>query len=367
MIRLLFAGDLIPPDTSANIFSEKLMGVLQDKDFSIVNLETPLTLGKNKIEKTGNNFKRSPSAIRHVTEGYFDAVALSNNHIRDYGDEGVNDTLNTCAQNGILTVGAGRNAEEAAKPLRLNLKGNKFCILNYSEREFNTATETRAGANSFDLIDVFYQIKSEKEKNDYVIVIFHGGLESHYYPTIEMVKIFKLMIDIGSDFIVAHHTHRYSGVITHAEKPILFGLGNFLTPTKRNVTNEWLTGLIAKISFNKKSIGLELIPVNMSNNFNKVDLMKSNNSTEVLKHVIEISAIIKNENLLVKYWLVNDKIESSNIIRLLKSRSKLEYRLRKYLYPLFINKISIYRRKNLLNILKCDSHRNKVIRILEYS
>lgn len=164
MIRLLFAGDLIPPDTSANIFSEKLMGVLQDKDFSIVNLETPLTLGKNKIEKTGNNFKRSPSAIRHVTEGYFDAVALSNNHIRDYGDEGVNDTLNTCAQNGILTVGAGRNAEEAAKPLRLNLKGNKFCILNYSEREFNTATETRAGANSFDLIDVFYQIKSEKEK-----------------------------------------------------------------------------------------------------------------------------------------------------------------------------------------------------------
>ena len=139
------------------------------------------------------------------------------------------------------------------------------------------------------------------------------------------------------------------------------------SPTKGNVSNEWLTGLIARISFNKKSIGLELLPVKMSNDFRKVDLIKSNNSIEVLKHVGEISAIINNENMLFNKWLGNDKTENSNIIRLLKSNSKLEYRLRKYLLPLFITKMTRYRRKTLLNILRCDSLRNRVIRILEYS
>ncbi len=95
-INLLFAGDFIPPESSENIYSANLAKILENKDFSIVNLETPLTESRDKILKTGNNFQRSPDCISHIKDGHFDAVCLSNNHIRDYGTQGVMDTLEVC-------------------------------------------------------------------------------------------------------------------------------------------------------------------------------------------------------------------------------------------------------------------------------
>ena len=364
-INLLFAGDFIPPENTDTLFSDELRNILEDKDFSIVNLETPLTLGKNKIEKTGNNFKRPPSFIRYIREGYFNAVTLSNNHIRDYSDEGVNETLKTCQKNDILTVGAGRNIGEAIKPLRLNIKGKKISLLNYSEQEFNIATENRAGANPFDLIDAFFQIQAEKEKNDFVIVIYHGGLEYQYYPTLEMVKNFKFMIEIGADVIVGHHTHRYSGAIRHDTKPIIFGLGNFVCSTTNKISNEWLTGLIAKIILKDDTIDFELVPIKMTDDCDRLNLIKSTNAEKVLNHIDEISSSILDQYFLTNYWIEKDFEEKDRIIRLLKSDSRIEYRFRKYFPRLFRTRLSTYKRSILLNMIRCDSHRNRLIRILE--
>ncbi|MFW5804750.1 MAG: CapA family protein, partial [bacterium] len=140
-ITLLFADNFSTQENTDNIYSDELKEVLRDKDYSIVNLETPLTNGNQPIEKLGNNFKRNPQTIKHIKDGFFDAVTLSNNHIRDYDDEGVLDTLKTCNDQNIQTVGAGKNINDAAKPLRLNIKGKKISILNYSEKEFNIASE----------------------------------------------------------------------------------------------------------------------------------------------------------------------------------------------------------------------------------
>lgn len=91
MINILLAGDFIPPETSENIYSDELLRVLEDKDFSIVNLEAPLTRSEDKILKTGNNFKAPLESMQHIVDGKFDAVALSTNHIIDIAivDQGV--------------------------------------------------------------------------------------------------------------------------------------------------------------------------------------------------------------------------------------------------------------------------------------
>jgi len=182
-IKIIFTGDFIPPNkTDSQIYSDELLKLLKDKDFSITNLETPLTDSNVSITKTGRNFKRSPSSIKFIKEGHFDAVCLSNNHIRDYDDQGVVDTIDTCHKNNIKTVGAGKNLSEAKLPLHLNIKGKQISILNYSEKEFNIADNGKAGANPFDLIDAYNDVKREREKNDYVIVVYHGGLEYHHIP-----------------------------------------------------------------------------------------------------------------------------------------------------------------------------------------
>lgn len=362
-IRLLFAGDFIPPEAENNIFSEDLISVLKDKDFSIVNLETPLTESDEAIDKTGLNFKRSFRTIQHIKNGFFDAVALSNNHIRDFGSKGVVDTLDICHSNQIKTVGAGNNLEEAAKPLRTTLKGEKISILNYSEREFNIASDSRAGANPYDSITAFYDIQREKQEYDYVIVIYHGGLEYHYYPTIDMVKKFKYMADIGADAVVSHHTHRYSGYIKYNNKPLLFGLGNLLSDTDSKNLEGWFDGLIAKLVLNEKKIDVELIPTTIHKGFEFVDL--ANNNQKILNHIDEISENIQKPGFLENYWDTAFNKDAKRITALLKSSNQNHYRLLKYVPFFNRGPLKPYKAKLLLNHLRCDSHREKLIKILD--
>lgn len=364
-ISLLFAGDFIPPESSENLFSEDLQKILRDKDFSIVNLEAPLTNGERKIIKTGNNFKASPDGIQHIKNGYFDAVALSNNHIRDYDSEGVRETITTCKQHNILTVGAGTNVLEAAHPLTVTIKGKRVTFLNYSEREFNSATRNSAGANTFDLIDTIRQLALSKANSDYVIIIFHGGIEYHNLPTNGIVKLFKFFIDLGADCIVSHHTHRYSGVSIYNGKPVYFGLGNFLSLTKGEVDNDWLTGILVKLIMDEKSIDFEIIPIKMSKDFMHVDLLTGNEKKAVLNRIKELSASLEDDLFLENYWDEEYNRTVQEIINLMRSNSKLEYKIRKHLPSGFNSELSEYKLLSLLNMARCESNRLKLVSVLE--
>lgn len=365
MIKLLFAGDFIPPEKGNKIYSSSLLNVLKDKDLSIMNLEAPLTNCIKAIKKIGNNIKSEPQTVQHIKEGFFDVVCLSNNHIRDFGDKGVLDTIDICKLNKIKTVGAGLNLNEAQKALRINIKDKKISILNYSEQEFNIATNKKAGANPYNIISTYYDIKTEKSLNDYLIVIYHGGIEYQYYPTPEIVKNFKFMIDAGADCIISHHTHRYSGYIFYNNKPILFGLGNLLSPTKNKVKDEWLTGIIASISFDKNDISVEIIPTVMSTEFNSVDLCSDKTKNIIIEHINTISQTIINTEQLQKLWGIFYQNEFQRLLNTLKSNSRFEYRLRKHISFIFCKVINKYKFLNLLNMTRCPSQREKMINILE--
>ncbi len=362
-ISILVAGDFVP-HTDVNI-SANLIKFVRACDFSIINLETPLTSCEKRIRKTGRNFKNDPNGVDYILDAGFKAVALSNNHIRDYGCQGVNDTINICHKNGLMTVGAGSNIKDAAMPLTVDLKDNKITFLNYSEKEFNIATKSRAGANPFDLITAFYQIKEVKEKSDFVAVIFHGGVEHHKYPTLEMVKNFKFMVDAGADCIVSHHTHTYSGMIYYRGKPILFGLGNFLSPTITKVNENWLTGLIAKLKIKEKNISVNLIPVKMNESYTRVDLLNILENRKILDEVNKISGTIENERALRNYWKNENKKDANRLLNIMQSNSRWKYRLRKYLYPVFKTGITDFKLLNILNMVRCSSHQDRMIDILE--
>lgn len=365
-IKILFAGDFVPPpppSDASNIFTAALENVLSDKDFSIVNLEAPLTRSSERILKTGNNFKSSPDAIQHIVSGKFNAVALANNHIRDFGGQGVLDTLETCQKNNILTVGVGENIETAAAPLIVTIKEKKIGFLNFCEKEFNIAGLNTPGANPFDIIDAFYQIQKAKSACDFVLVIYHGGLEYHYLPTPGIIKRFKFLIDSGADGIVSHHTHRYSGIMKYRERPIFFGLGNFLASTISKVTDDWLIGAIAIISIDGDAIEYQMVPTKMARDFTSVDLLSSAENQKVMVHIDTLSSQISNDIEINKYWDQVFQDEADRMIALLKFGSRMEFRIRKRL-PMLRPKLSTYKLCSLLNLMRCDSHRGKLIEIL---
>jgi poly-gamma-glutamate synthesis protein (capsule biosynthesis protein) len=363
-ITLLFAGDFIPPQPDAgSLYSENLLHVLSDKDFSIVNLEAPLTRSLEKILKTGNNFKSSPDAIQHIVSGKFDAVALANNHIRDFGGQGVLDTLETCQKNNILTVGAGENLVTAAAPLIVTIKEKKIGFVNFCEKEFNIAGLNTPGANPFDTIDAFYQIQKAKLACDFVFVIYHGGLEYHYLPTPGIIKRFKFLIDSGADGIVSHHTHRYSGMMKYRGKPIFFGLGNFLASTISKVTDDWLIGAMAVISIDGDAIEYQMVPTKMARDFSSVDVLSTAENQKVTAHIDTLSSQLSNDIEITKYWDQVFQDEADRTIALLKSGSRMEFRIRKRL-PMPRAKMSPYKLNILLNSVRCDSQKEKLIEIL---
>lgn len=364
-VKLLFAGDFIPPEAPEAIFSDALLEVLKDKDFSIVNLETPLTKSYNRIKKSGNNFKRPPSVIQYVKAGFFDAVALSNNHIRDYDCKGVNDTIITCLKNSIRTVGAGSDIHEAVKPLVFNCMDKEISIFNYSETEFSNADEKRAGSNPFDTIRAYYEIQNARENGSKIIIIYHGGVEYQYYPTMNLVNKFRFLIDAGADCIISHHTHRYGGAIMYNEKPILFGLGNLFAPTKNKNKGEWRTGLVVRIFLAEDKVDYELIPVQIAKDFSFVDILDGQRNLEVLNHVKEISEKIQDSDSLKDYWKREAEKRSGEISRLLRSNCRMENRIRKIFPKFFKARVSEYKRLNLLNLIQCESHRDLLISILK--
>jgi len=67
---------------------------------------------------------------------------LANNHITDYGEQGVADTLTFCNEQGLATVGAGMNLHEAAKTLFIDTPEGKIAVVNFAENEWVAATPT---------------------------------------------------------------------------------------------------------------------------------------------------------------------------------------------------------------------------------
>lgn len=278
-ITLIFTGDnLISPRIISQIEKygenypyEKVAQYLQG-DVVFGNLEAPITnhsettRGKSRASiKAGKNFvfKIPPRYSQIFKNAGFNVFSLANNHTMDFGEKGLEETLQELEKIGINYVGAGRNKEEASKPLILEYEDCKIGFLAYSMIVPVTfaATNSSAGINAHPrnftrrMQEEISQLKSEV---DIVIISFHWGIEGHYYPTAYQKEIAHKAIEAGADIIVGHHPHRIQGVEIYKGGVIAYSLGNFLFAGK----SPRIESFILKIEiFKKKITTVELLPI----------------------------------------------------------------------------------------------------------
>jgi poly-gamma-glutamate synthesis protein (capsule biosynthesis protein) len=181
-----------------------------------------------------------------------DIAVLSNNHIRDYDDAGVLETIETCSKSKIKTVGAGRNFHEAAAPLIIESGGHKIAILNFSESEFNTAGDDYAGSNPDEPIHIWKSIQQVKKDAEILLAVMHGGKELYPYPTPYQMKLYRFIAELGAHAVIGHHSHVIGGYEVYQGVPIIYSLGNFIFDEPGNVP-EWYLGAIAKITIDIES------------------------------------------------------------------------------------------------------------------
>ena len=143
-MKILIAGDFVPQDRIANQINNgdysclnEEKPIIQSVDYAIVNFESPVVKHNAKpIDKTGPNLCCTEKAMDCVAQTGFDCVTLANNHFRDYGRVGVEDTLQACKSCNIDFVGGGQNVAEARRILYKNINGQKLAIINCCENEW---------------------------------------------------------------------------------------------------------------------------------------------------------------------------------------------------------------------------------------
>lgn len=291
------------------LLSNDIKALYKNADSNIVNLECPVNEkgDAHKIIKHGPHLQTTAQIFDYLKQLNITAVTLANNHLLDYGEEGVASTFRACIDNGINYVGAGTDLQEAAEYVTINKNDIKIAVLNFCEHEWSIATQNTAGANPLDVIDNLASIKKAKADADTVIVIVHAGNEYYDLPRPALKKLFHFFADNGADAVISHHTHTISGYEVYNNVPILYGLGNMLF-TKKSDQDCWYTGITAQLTIEKnKPVQFNLIPTRQSKVDTTLSLATGNEKEIILQGIEKLSAVIADDTKLQKEW--NNLIE----------------------------------------------------------
>lgn len=208
-----------------------LLPLLQSTDLNFINLEVALTHSEQSVPKVFN-FKSDPANVRQLTLGNIHAVNLANNHVLDFDVEGLLETLSTLDSASILHVGAGKDLQEAEKPLILQKGGVTFGILGYTDNEPSwIAGKGKPGIyyiSAKEVDKVINAVSRVRDKVDILIASQHFGPNMVERPSREFITFAHTLIDHGVDIIHSHSAHIFQGVEKYKKGLILYDTGDFV-------------------------------------------------------------------------------------------------------------------------------------------
>jgi poly-gamma-glutamate capsule biosynthesis protein CapA/YwtB (metallophosphatase superfamily) len=205
-------------------------------DYPVVNLESVVTRdpATPHLEKEFAYFTL-PESLPALSELGVRYVSLGNNHVYDYLEQGIVDTLANVEAAGLQHSGAGRNAEEAFRAYRTDLEGHPYSFLSMSSvsgSQFSVtynATDQKGGAADLrDDENVAGSIARELALARYPIVQIHTGREYSFAPTDYVMDRLALIAAQKPALIIGHHPHVAQGFGFHEGVFAVHSLGNFL-------------------------------------------------------------------------------------------------------------------------------------------
>jgi len=252
--RYELPGGIIDTLGPEGIFEPTLPYLGDAADITVVNLECPLTTRGTRHPTKSIVFRGRPTNVAGLAYGGIDIVSLANNHVIDYGLEGMRETQEVLGAHGILYSGGGANSYEAYQPLFYLASGVNIAFLascNRTGQYDNYQPYLDAGFNKpgFANLDSFHlsgQIRAVRADADVVVVEMHAGKEyeqapgdggdepeDEFYsrfaliPDFPDVELRHQAIDEGADLVVCHHPHVLQGFEVYNGKLIAHSMGNF--------------------------------------------------------------------------------------------------------------------------------------------
>ena len=367
-VKISILGDICPTDDFKSFWeNEKLEEVLssslKESDFSLVNFECPATEIEKGIEKCGPCQKANPSIISTIRKTGIHLISLSNNHIKDFGEDGVLDTMKYCQREGLSYVGAGSNKAEAAKPYFFEVKGKRFAVLSFAEFEFNGATETSPGANVFDVYSSVEQIQVARQQCDFLIVLYHGGIEHYRYPSPELQKKCRLMVRLGANAVICQQSHCIGTYEHYQNSYILYGQGNAIFGYREN-NPAWNEGLLLSLTVHDDELKVNYKLLKAIHN--GICFANESEESKRLQQLASDSEKLLDDKFIWKGWNEFCTMQAALDMPLLASWPLQMIRMNRWLKNRLFKWLTSKRaRMATMNFLHCDALREVVMTWLE--
>jgi poly-gamma-glutamate synthesis protein (capsule biosynthesis protein) len=192
---------------------------------------------------------------------------MANNHVLDYGQVGLADTLAAIKASGQPVVGIGATSTEAYAPWITEVRGTRIAFLGLSQiRELAptwTARPHRPGmASALDVAAATAAVRKARTQADAVVVFLHWGKEQYACPTPAMKTLAKALSDAGADAIISSHAHLMLGDGYLGRTYVQYGLGNFLWWLNTPVSDD--TGVLTVTMRGRQVTKAELVPARVS-------------------------------------------------------------------------------------------------------
>jgi len=231
-------------------------------DLVFGNLEAPFTDGGTPFDKKFT-FRVPPSAAIGLKRAGFNVLSIANNHIMDYGVEGLKSTLSTLRRLDIATAGADTTEEAACFPAYLTLTGKRVALLAYSLTfpvEFYARADTAGTCFPRRLEE---QVRAARRVADFVIVSFHWGAEKQTTPKPYQIEAAHRAIDAGADLVLGHHPHVLQGLEVYHNRLIAYSLGNFAFGSYSSAAT---VSILLKVYLDRRGLVFaRCIPINVKN------------------------------------------------------------------------------------------------------
>lgn len=237
---------------------------LRKGDILVGNLEAPLAAGGTEFTGKKFRFRTRPAAAAALKRAGFDVLTLANNHIMDYGAQGLAETLVNLGRAEIGHAGAGADLSEARRGVLVEAKGQRVAFLAYSltyPAEF-FAGSGRPGTAYGSAGRVAEDIARARRNAEYVVVSFHWGAELAEVPKPYQQQAAHSAIDAGADLVLGHHPHVLQGIERYRGKTVVYSLGNFAFGSMSRSADR---SMIVRVTLDGARQTVEVVPVNVLN------------------------------------------------------------------------------------------------------
>lgn len=342
MVRLCIGGDIVNSNMNINsLFSKQLIHIIEQSDIFVFNLEGPIVDEKIKkvfVSKKGPRIFQTEHIINCIPHKN-KLFCLANNHIMDYGIEGLENTLATIKSFGNVYTGVGKG-NDAYNPFLIEKE--KIAIFNVCESGFGMENDNLMGYARFSSLQLFSNIQKYKEKGYTIIVLPHAGAENIEYPLPEIRSLYKYFIDLGADLIIGNHPHVIQGKEVYKNKNIYYSLGNlFFNDIDDGIDLYNPKNLLLLVEISNNKIEINEIFLNKTGNLIDLDLNSEKKNfkkisdflcddNNYLEHVTIFCNKVYKEifNDYINYEsgisLVNIKCKIKSIIKIILNKTKID-------------------------------------------